>query len=135
MTFNIDLAPTILRLAGVEIPYSMQGRDLAPLMRSESPVWRKEWFYEHLFQHLTIPKTEGVRSEHWKYARYLESDPTYEELYDLQADPGEDRNLAAASEHQGDLERLRGRWRVWRQSLESWDGRQPWQDPTLESVA
>ena len=103
MALNIDLAPTMLGLAGVEIPSSMQGRDLTPLVRGESRAWRKEWFYEHLLKHRTIPKTEGVRGERWKYTRYVESEPVYEELYDLDDDPSEDHNLAAVSEHH-DLE-------------------------------
>ena len=40
---------------------NMQGRDLTPLVRGENAPWRTEWFYEHLFEHDWIPKTEGVR--------------------------------------------------------------------------
>ena len=129
MTLNIDLAPTLLGLAGVDVPVSMQGRDLSPLVRGKSPVWRREWFYEHLFEYRTIPKTEGVRSEGWKYTRYIETEPVYEELYDLGNDPGEERNLAAANEHRDSLDRMRGRWRAWRDGLEGWDGEHAWQDP------
>ena len=67
MALNIDCAPTILSLAGIDAPASMNGRDLRPLVPGESPAWRHEWFYEHLFEHSTIPKTEGVRDERWKY--------------------------------------------------------------------
>ena len=134
MTLNIDLAPTMLSLAGVEIPTSMQGRDASPLVRGESPAWRKEWFYEHLLEHATIPKTEGVRGERWKYTRYVEADPVYEELYDLAGDPGEDRNIATVGEHRDSLERQRARWRAWREKLESWDGTEPWRDPVFEPV-
>ena len=135
MTLNIDFAPTMLGLTGVDVPVSMQGRDLSPLVRGESPAWRSEWFYEHLFEHRTIPKTEGVRSARWKYTRYIETEPVYEELYDLGNDPGEKRNLATASEHRDSLDRLRGRWRAWRESLESWEGKQPWQEPPFEPSA
>ena len=129
MTLNIDLAPTILALAGLDIPTSMQGRDLGPLLRGESPSWRSEWFYEHLFEHRTIPKIEGIRGERWKYTRYIETDPLYEELYDLANDPGEDHNLAVFAEHRDSLEKQRGRLDLWRTTLETWDATQPWQDP------
>ena len=134
MTLNIDLAPTMLSLAGVEIPTSMQGRDVSPLVRGESPAWRKEWFYEHLFEHATIPKVEGVRGERWKYTGYVEADPVYEELYDLAGDSGEDRNLATVGGQRDLIERQRARWRVWRERLESWDGKEPWRDPVFEPV-
>jgi len=42
-----------------------------------------------------IPKSDGMRTEHWKYLRYFEQVPVYEELYDLEADPHESRNLAS----------------------------------------
>ncbi len=38
MALNIDLAPTILDLAGVAIPESMQGKSMAPLLRGERPA-------------------------------------------------------------------------------------------------
>jgi arylsulfatase A-like enzyme len=129
MTLNIDVAPTILRLAGLEPPVSVNGRDLSRLVAGEKPDWRRDWFYEHLFKHERIPRSEGVRSERWKYCRYLDSAPLYEEMYDLANDPEEVRNLAKDSGYANDLERLRGRWRVWVENLEAWSPEQPWHEP------
>ena len=129
MTLNIDLAPTLLAAAKVPAPVSMQGRSLYPLCDGTADSWRKEWFYEHLFDHAWIPKSEGVRSERWKYARYLETKPVFEELYDLQGDPLEQRNLArepASAEH---LDRMRARREAWLQAFRTWKGDKPWQDP------
>ncbi len=126
MTLNIDIAPTLLSLAGVARP-NMQGRDVTPLLRGESVPWRREWFYEHLFEHAWIPRTEGVRTETWKYTRYLDTEPVFEELFDLAQDPLEERNLAGDNREQ--LEALRGRRRAWREALESWDRSKPWRDP------
>jgi arylsulfatase A-like enzyme len=107
---NIDIAPTLLDLAGVEIPTSMQGRSLAPFLAGESPAdWRTDFFVEHLFEHPEIPKHEGVRGERFKYARYFERVPVYEELYDFLEDPLEARNLAGNPDHLAILEKLRGR--------------------------
>ena len=130
MALNIDCAPTMLSLAGIEPPASTNGRDLTPLVRGESPAWRHEWFYEHLFEHSTIPKTEGVRGENWKYCDFIESDPHYEELYDLDGDPQEERNLASVSEHGGQLAAMRERARVWKENLEAWKPNEPWQEPS-----
>ncbi|MFT5143801.1 MAG: arylsulfatase A-like enzyme, partial [Thalassolituus oleivorans] len=92
---NIDIAPTLLDLAGIQAPSSMQGRSLTPLLAGESPDdWREDFFVEHLFDHPDIPKHEGVRGQRFKYARYFEQSPVYEELYDLLEDPLETLNLA-----------------------------------------
>ncbi len=107
---NIDIAPTLLDMAGVEIPNSMQGRSIAPLLAGDSLAdWRTDFFIEHLFDHPEIPKHEGVRDEQFKYARYFEQEPVYEELYDLQADPMEMRNLVGDPDYLAVLTRLRMR--------------------------
>lgn len=105
---HLDLPPTLLELAGVPVPAKMQGRSLLPLLRGEAPAWREELFTEHLWDHPRLPRTEGLRTERWKYIRYLDH-PEYEELYDLEADPHEARNLAGAPEHAGLLADLRAR--------------------------
>jgi len=110
LVLNIDIAPTLLDLAGVAVPTSMQGRSLVPLLAGESPDdWRTDFFVEHLFEHPEIPKHEGVRGERFKYARYFEQVPVYEELYDLLADPLEARNLAGNPDYLAILDELRGR--------------------------
>ena len=43
---------------------------------------------------LRIPPSEGLRSGDWKYIVYPQTDPVYEELYNLASDPDEERNLA-----------------------------------------
>jgi len=104
---NVDIAPTILELAGVEIPQQMQGRSLVPLLKGQKPKWRTEFFYEHLYEHKTIPKSEALRTQRWKYARYI--DYGYEELYDLKNDPHETTNLAKDEKYLQTLESLRKR--------------------------
>jgi len=117
MALNIDIAPTILNLAGLEIPDHMQGESLLPLIKGHTPDWRKEFFYEHLFEHQGIAKSEGVRTEKWKYIRYVDQKPIYEELYDLENDPHEERNLALLDNNQTILDQLRERWRFLRESV------------------
>ncbi len=115
MTLNIDCSPTILDLASVSIPPAAQGRSLIPFLDRGTPAdWRKDWFYEHLFDYPTLVKSEGIRGERWKYIRYLESDPLYEELFDLDRDPREIRNLALASEYGDKLYEMRKRYRALR---------------------
>lgn len=108
MALNIDLAPTILEISGAAPEPGMQGRSLVPLLKGPAKDWRKDWFYEN---HLSvIIRSEGVRTDKWKYIRYIDREPVYEELYDLAADPHERHNLAERSAHQKTLAALRGRW-------------------------
>ncbi len=92
---NVDLAPTLLELAGVEHDNSMHGRSLVPLLAGESPAWREDWlyeYYEYPGPH-SVRKQRGVRSDRYKLIHYYE-DPQEFELYDLVNDPGERHNLA-----------------------------------------
>lgn len=131
MALNIDCAPTMLEMAGVAPPPSIQGRSLAPWLRGERPAWRTEFFAEHLFQHDWIPKSEGIRTARWKYARYLEIPGNFEELYDLEADRLEENNLAAAPEHRAQLERMRARREAWLRALGEWRPDRPWRAPEV----
>ncbi|MEM1451674.1 MAG: sulfatase [Planctomycetota bacterium] len=104
---NVDVAPTLLDLAGIEAPEDVQGRTLRPLLDGEEVEWRGEVLTEHLWTHPKIPRTEGVRTDRWKYVRYLDH-PEFEEIYDLRDDPDEGRNLARAAEQEALLWGLRG---------------------------
>lgn len=118
LALNIDLAPTMLDYAGLAAPAAMQGRSLRPLVAGQKSAWRTDWFYEHLTLPKIIPPSEGVRSERWTYLRWLSAQPAIEELYDLQADPQQEHNLAAVPEHRETLRRLRARWEQLRKELE-----------------
>jgi arylsulfatase A-like enzyme len=91
---NIDLAPTFLDLAGLPVPDSMQGRSLAPLLRGESPAdWRTSVYYRYYHDpgdHDTRAHV-GVRTATHKLIHYWAKDAW--ELFDLVADPLEQRNL------------------------------------------
>ncbi len=107
----VDIAPTILDLAGIELPQSMQGSSLAPLTAGKSPTWRDDFLYEHLFKHGRIPMNDGVRGMRWKYCRYYFGDDLHEELYDLRADPLEEKNLASDQKYRETLDQYRARYR------------------------
>ena len=134
MTLNIDVCPTILSAAGLEAPACTNGRDLMPLARGESPAWRREWFYEHLFEHPGVPKSEGVHAGDWKYFVFPEADPPHEEMYHLAVDPRETVDLAGSAEHAGTLAQLRARRETWIENLEAWRIDQPWDEPPYEAV-
>lgn len=137
MVLNIDIAPTLLDMAGLPMPGFMTGRSMLPLIRSEGKPWRQEAFFEHHHRRNgEIPASEAVRidnvrTERWKYIRYIDEDPLVEELYDLRKDPEEVQNLATDSNYQEELRRLRFRWQRWSESLNEWQAgsERPWCDP------
>ncbi len=119
LALNIDLAPTLLDLAGLPAPARMQGRSLRPLLQTaNAPAdWPRDFFYEHLTAPKIIPSSEGVRTERWKYFRWLNVEPVVEELYDLRLDPQETANLAGNPSHAQTLAELRRRWQLLREQL------------------
>lgn len=112
VVLNVDIATTILSLAGVSVPQQMQGEDLTPLLRGKHPEWRQDLFAEHTYSesgNRTIPKSVCIRDGKWKYVRYISETPAYEQLFDLEKDPDELNNLALSPERRETLERLRAR--------------------------
>jgi arylsulfatase A-like enzyme len=91
---NIDLAPTFLALAGLDIPPSMQGESLLPLMQGKNPTdWRKSIYYRYYHDpgHHNTAAHLGVRTATHKLIYYWKKD-VYE-MYDLEKDPTEQNNL------------------------------------------
>ena len=96
---TIDLAPTLLELAGVADTTTRQGRSLVPLRRGERPEWRRsvlsEYFSDTVFPRIRDMGYRAVRTERYKYIDYLELDGM-DELYDLVVDPFELDNLVGS---------------------------------------
>lgn len=109
MALNIDIPATILDVAGVDVPDHYQGRPLTPVLDGKTPDdWRTDFLCEHLMNHKSIPKWEGVRSETFIYGRYFEQDDP-EVLHDLVNDPDELVNLAKDPEHAETLAEMRAK--------------------------
>lgn len=118
MTLNIDMAPTMLALAGVRPPTGMQGRSLGALIENRtSGDWRKDFFYEHHTLPKLIPPSEGVRSERWSYIRWINEKPVLEELFDLKTDPLQSLNLVGDSAYDAVLKQARITWAKYLQEL------------------
>jgi arylsulfatase A-like enzyme len=107
MVLNVDVTPTILSLAGVDVPESYQGKSLTEFYRGAPQEWRSSIFCEHRLENNDLlPKTECFRDDTWKFIRY-EDQPELLELYNHREDPREIHNLALQEEYSGKIEYYR----------------------------
>jgi arylsulfatase A-like enzyme len=115
LTLALDIAPTVIEVAGGTPGPHIQGRSLVPLLRGERPAWRSsflaEYYGEAAIPWLVSMSYKAVRTERYKYIDWTQH-PGADELYDLAADPYELTNLAREPQHAGlrrDLRRELGK--------------------------
>ena len=107
---SIDLAPTLLQIAGAAPTAPMDGRSLAPLLKGEeTPDWRTSFLIQYntdtVFPRVYKMGYRAIRTKRWKYIRFLDLDQM-DELYDLSHDPYEMQNVIERPESAQVLQRL-----------------------------
>jgi N-acetylglucosamine-6-sulfatase len=110
-----DIAPTLVQLAGGKPGPQIQGRSLVPLFgaKGRRPAWRRsfliEYWAENALPWLVGMSYKAVRTERYKYIHWVNRGRAGEldELYDLEADPYELKNLNASRAHATVRARLR----------------------------
>ena len=135
LILSIDLAPTLLTYAGIEVPETMQGQKLQNVLKKPGSG-RESVSLESLFALRGNSLIEGQSTKKWKYIKYFrtpdqiasvakqegrkkydfrykmkdvdfQTEAHYEQLFDLQKDPGETTNLASNPEYRHILQKLR----------------------------
>ncbi|GAA5221883.1 sulfatase family protein [Membranihabitans marinus] len=94
MVQNIDYAPTFLDLAGLPVPGDMQGESLLPLVQGKEENLRDALYYhyyEYPNEHM-VKRHYGIRTDQYKLIHFYEDIDSWE-LYDLNSDPQEMKNL------------------------------------------
>lgn len=109
MAFNVDVPATIADLGGASLPESWQGSSLVPILLGKKNSLNNDTaLIEHLWEFKEIPPSEGVRTNEWKYFRYI-NNKTLEYLYNLKVDPRETKNLAGDIKYKTPLNTLRNK--------------------------
>jgi len=116
-TLSIDLAPTMLQAAGIDVPKRMQGSDMSWLYRKtkdaaaaekiESKKWRNSFYYEFpgMPDDNGFVPVEALVQKDFKYFYWPKHN--YEELFHLPSDPYELRDLVEDYDYEITLKEMR----------------------------
>lgn len=99
-----DIMPTLLDCAGLPVPETVEGRSFLPIARGAAPAWRADLHGEHTLFGQSI---QWVTDGHMKYVWF--SGDGHEQLFDLDRDPQELRDLAGEAAAADALGHWRGR--------------------------
>jgi len=104
-----DLYPTVCEMAGIEVPKTVQGRSLVPVLRGEV-----DSLYPCVFGHFSNAQ-RMIRTERWKLVHYPQIDKY--QLFDLASDPDERENLATGPCRATVFAELRSKLEAWQKDV------------------
>jgi arylsulfatase A-like enzyme len=105
--YTFDLFPTLCNLAGIQIPDTVDGQSLLPLLKGERKQVRESTF--HAYRNFQ----RAVRTKDWKLIRYTVDGKETIQLFHLTKDPWETRNLADNPSYRQQLQRLSSELKDW----------------------
>ncbi len=107
---NLDLAPTFLDVAGIDLGERFDGESILPLFTEKNVLWRNDLMCE-THGHWSNHVGRLVVTDRYKY---IWNDNDMDELYDLKEDPFELKNLINNKEYKDVLNDMKGRLKNWR---------------------
>ena len=137
MISNVDFAPTVLDMAGVDVPAAMQGRSFLPNLRGSTPADWPDAIYYHYWQHLLhrdVTAHYGIRTKHAKLIFFYglplgmteyPAVPADWEYFDLAADPREMHNRYTDDDYRGRIDALKDKLDEYKQRVGDVDDRYP----------
>jgi len=109
LTLNIDFGPTLIEMAGTDIPGEMQGSSFAPLLLEEKSLEWRDAIYYHYYEYPLWHQVQphyGIRTDRYKLIHFY-YDVDVWELYNLEQDPNELKNLYGLPEYDNLVEELK----------------------------
>ena len=94
MVMNVDFAPTLLDMAGIDVPSEMQGKSFKGVFEGDKKNQRKSVYY-HYYEWPIWHKVQphyGIKTDRYKLMHFYYSMDEWE-LYDLKTDPNEMNNI------------------------------------------
>ncbi len=92
LTQNLDIAPTLLDVAGITIPGDMQGESLRKIWQNDVSEWRDAIYYHYYEKGFGATPHYGIRTDRYKLIHFYDVLDSWE-FYDLETDPNEMNNL------------------------------------------
>lgn len=107
---NLDIAPTLLDLAGIKPPDDMQGESMKPLLTKQPLIkkWRDEIYYHYYELSFNLTAHYGIRTKRYALMHFYNPIDAWE-LYDLKKDPYEMTNVYNTAEYQSIITDLKAR--------------------------
>jgi len=99
MVLNLDIAPTLLTVAGIEVPRTLQGKSMTGLWTAgEVQLWREAIYYHYYEMGFGATPHYGIRTDRYKLIHYYDPIDSWE-LFDLESDPYEITNIYGQKEN------------------------------------
>lgn len=106
LTQNLDIAPTLLDVAEISIPGDMQGKTLRKIWQNDDAEWRDALYYHYYEKGFGATPHYGIRTKRYKLIHFYDVVNSWE-LYDLETDPYEMKNLYTDASFEQKIEELK----------------------------
>ncbi len=103
---NLDIAPTLLHMAGISVPAEMQGNSLRSIWQETDSKWRDALYYHYYEKGFGATPHYGIRTDRYKLIHFYDLIDSWE-FYDLENDPLEMNNLMDNPEYQEVIDNLK----------------------------